>query len=247
LDSTAKEPLPGRPRRRRRLIVAFLAVVAGGVLVVAGANLYVLSRGSATIYPDATSAAPSETAIVPGALVNADGTMSQMLDDRVRQAANLWRAGKVERILVSGDHGAWKYDEPTTMRLALTQMGVPARIIFTDHAGFNTRATMERARRIFGVDDALIVTQDFHMKRALFLADSAGLDAEGVSSDFHDYGSQGLRSGVREVASRVKAVGDVIIGSDVVGGPRIPIDGPAYASWGPSPPQGTPPAGAPAP
>jgi SanA protein len=235
----------GRARKPwRRTGLAALAAVAVVALVVVAANLYVLARGDATVYADAASAEPAQTAIVPGALVEPDGRMSEMLADRVRQAVALWRAGKVDRILVSGDHGDWKYDEPTTMRLAMTRMGVPPGVIFTDHAGFNTRATMERAVDVFGVADALVVTQGFHMKRALFLAEAAGLDAEGVTSDLHDYGGQGIKSGLREVASRVKAVGDVIIGPDVVGGPPVPISGPSSASWGPDPPPGTPPAGA---
>ena len=215
------------------------------MLVVAGTNAYVLIKGDAVVYSDAGTAEPAQTAIVLGALVEPDGTTSRMLADRVDQAANLWKAGKVERILVSGDHGEWRYDEPTTMRLALADRGVPEEIVFTDHAGFNTRATMVRAQKVFGVDDAIVVTQGFHMRRALYLADAAGLDAEGLTSDLHTYGGEGIKSNVREVASRVKAVGEVILGSDVIGGPEISIQGTASASWGPSPPRGTPPAGAP--
>lgn len=232
-------------RRHRRFLIPGLTLVAFGALLLAGTNAYVLIRGDGPVYADARAAEPADTAIVLGAMVNPDGTMSQMLADRVEQAASLWQAGKVKHILVSGDHGAWRYDEPTTMKNALIRRGVPARVIFTDHAGFNTRATMVRADEIFDVHDAVIVTQGFHMKRALFLADAAGLDAEGVTSDLHSYGGQGLKSSVREVASRVKAVGDVIFGSQVTGGPEIPIQGTAQASWGAAPPDGTPPAGAP--
>jgi SanA protein len=240
------EPSPEeRPRYRRRALIAATAVTASFLLIVAAANVVVLIGGDARVVDDPRAAEPARTAIVPGALVNADGTMSTMLEDRVKRAAELWKQGKVERVLVSGDHGRWRYDEPTTMRLALAGMGVPQRVIFTDHAGFDTRSTMERARRVFQVDDALIVTQGFHMRRALFLADAAGIDAQGVTSDLHGYGAQGLKSGLREIASRLKAAGEVLIGRDVVGGPPIPISGPAVASWGPDAPAGTPPAGAP--
>jgi len=239
------ESRPGFFKRHRRVFLPGIALCALGVLLVAGTNAYVLIRGDATTVSDAKSADPAETAIVLGALVEPDGRMSRMLSDRVDQAANLWHEGKVKRILVSGDHGQWQYDEPTTMKRALVGQGVPEDVIFTDHAGFNTNATMVRAHEIFDVDDALVVTQGFHMKRALFLADAAGLDAEGVTSDLHEYGGQGLKSSVREVASRVKAVGDVIFGGSVMGGPEIPIEGTASTSWGPAPPEGTPPAGAP--
>jgi len=227
------------------VLIAAAALCGAGLLLIAGINLYVLARGNQAVYDNPDSAAPAQVEIVPGALVKPDGSMSLMLIDRVEQAAELWKDGKVERILVSGDHGAWRYDEPTTMRFALAELGVPQRVIFTDHAGFGTRATMERAQQIFGVEDALVVTQGFHMRRALFLADAAGIDAEGVTSDLHGCGAQGVKSDVREVASRLKAAVEVLFNRGVTGGPPVPIDGPATASWGRSPPRGTPPAGSP--
>jgi SanA protein len=172
--------------------------------------------------------------------------MSAMLADRVRQAAALWDAGKVEKILVSGDHHSWDYDEPDTMRKALVRMGVPGRDVFEDHAGFDTWATMVRARSIFGVKDAVVVTQGFHMPRALFLADAAGIHASGLTADLHQWGYQGRKSEVREVLSRVKAIADVTLDTPAMAGPRIPIDSTdGRESWGPVPPPGTPPAGSP--
>jgi len=222
---------------------AGLAVVL--TLLVAAANVYVLLEGE-----DSTSSVAdvpkTEVAIVPGALVKPDGEMSAMLGDRVDQALRLWQAGKVEKILVSGDHGSWKYDEPDTMRIALVRGGVPPRDVFEDHAGFDTWATMVRARNIFGVRRAVVVTQGFHMPRALYLADHAGIDATGLTADLHTWGYQGRKSEAREVLSRVKAVADVTLDTPAMAGPKIPIattDG--RESWGPAPPPGTPPAGAP--
>jgi SanA protein len=222
------------------------ALAALLVLLVAAANVYVLFDGD-----DSTSSIAEvpkvEVAIVPGALVQPDGKMSVMLADRVKDAARLWHAGKVEKILVSGDHGQWTYDEPDTMRQALVRHGVPPRDIFEDHAGFDTWQTMERARGIFGVERAVVVTQGFHMPRALFLAEQAGIDATGLVSDLHRYGYQEKKSEVREVLSRVKAIYDVTVDTPAMAGPKIPIattDG--RGSWGPAPPPGTPPAGAPA-
>ena len=242
---------PVRVRRRdpspwrRRLLIAAALLVAIGLLMVLVTNLIVLLKSDGQIWSKPADASHAEVAIVPGALVNQDGTMSLMLADRVNQAAALYEQGKVEKILVSGDHGQWSYDEPTTMRRALIDRGVPANVIYTDHAGFNTNATMQRARDIFGVTDAIIVTQGFHMKRSLYLADAAGFEANGLTSDLHGYGGQGIKSDVREVASRAKAVLDVLRGAPVIGGEPVPISGPARASWGPAAPEGTPPAGAP--
>jgi len=232
-------------RRWPRLTKFAIGGAIALVLVVAAANLYVLWSGG-----DSTSSVAdvpkTEVAIVPGALVERDGDLSVMLAARVEQASRLWHAGKVEKILVSGDHGTWKYDEPDTMRKALVRDGVAPEDVFEDHAGFDTWATMVRARRIFGVDEAVVITQGFHMPRALYLADAAGIDATGLTADLHHWGYQGRKSTVREVLSRVKAVADVTLDTPAMAGPKIPIattDG--RESWGPAPPPGTPPAGSP--
>ncbi|HEX5929500.1 MAG TPA: ElyC/SanA/YdcF family protein [Solirubrobacterales bacterium] len=233
-------------RRWPRLSKAALGGAAALALFVLGSNAYVLLEGSGRSTETVAEVRPAEVAIVPGALVEPDGDMSAMLADRVRQAAALWHAGKVEKVLVSGDHGAWAYDEPGTMRRALVAAGVRPEDVFEDHAGFETWATMVRARSIFGVRDAVVVTQGFHMPRALFLAEAAGIDATGLTADLHEWGFQGRKSTVREVLSRVKSVVDVTLDTPAMAGPRIPIsqaDG--RESWGPSPPPGTPPAGAP--
>jgi SanA protein len=226
----------------RALAILFAALV----VAVLASNAYIVlsTRGEATsVIADLPHA---QAAIVPGAQVRPDGTMSLMLADRVDRTVKLWRAGKVDRILVSGDHGQWAYDEPDTMREALVRAGVPGRVIFTDHAGFNTRATMVRARKIFDVQSAIVVTQGFHMDRALFLANAAGIDrVRGLTSDQHHYGQKQVESDIREILARPKAVFDTAIGAGVMGGPQIPITGDGRASWGPKPPAGTPPAGAP--
>jgi len=203
------------------------------MLLVALANVYVLTSGGDST-GDIAEVPHAEVAIVPGALVEPDGNLSAMLAARVEQASRLWHAGKVEKILVSGDHGTWKYDEPDTMRKALVRDGVAPRDVFEDHAGFDTWATMVRARSIFGVRSAVVVTQGFHMPRALYLADAAGIDATGLTADLQEWGVQGRKSAVREVLSRVKAVTDVTLDTPALAGPKIPIattDG--RESWGP--------------
>ncbi len=235
-------PLRRWPRLSRLALGGLGLLVALVVL----ANAYVLLSTEGEATGDVADVPRAQVAIVPGALVKPNGKMSAMLADRVRQAAALWDAGKVEEILVSGDHHSWAYDEPDTMRKALVRMGVPGRDVFEDHAGFDTWATMVRARSIFGVEDAVVVTQGFHMPRALFLADAAGIDATGLTADLHQWGYQGHKSEAREVLSRVKAIADVTLDTPAMAGPRIPIsstDG--RESWGPTPPAGTPPAGSP--
>jgi SanA protein len=238
----ASYPLRRWPRLSKALISGAFVVV----LLVVGSNAYILlsAEGEST---DRVAEVPrAQVAIVPGALVQPNGRMSGMLRDRVSQASALWHAGKVEKILVSGDHHTWAYDEPGTMRKALVADGVSPRDVFEDHAGFDTWATMVRARGIFDVRDAVVVTQGFHMPRALFLADAAGIDATGLTADQHRWGYQGKKSEIREVLSRVKAIADVTLNTPAMAGPSIPIsqaDG--RESWGPAPPPGTPPAGSP--
>jgi SanA protein len=158
----------------------------------------------------------AQAAIVLGAGLNRNGSMSGMLYDRVQQAIRLYRAGKVDRILVSGDHHTWGYDEP---------------------------GTMQRAVKVFGVRSAVVVTQGFHMDRALYLAREAGLHATGLTADLRPYGRQGQISTVRELLARAKAVGEVVEGRDVLLGPPHPISGDGRSTWGPAPPPGQGPPG----
>ena len=215
-------------------------------LLIVGANAYILLSTEGESTSDVADVAPAEVAIVPGAQVMSNGHMSGMLADRVNEAYLLWRAGKVKKILVSGDHGSWKYDEPDTMRKALVRDGVAPEDVFEDHAGFDTWATMVRARSIFNVHDAVVVTQGFHMPRALYLAEEAGIHASGLLADQHHWGANGKKAEVREVFARVKALWDTTMNTPAMAGVRIPIqtsDG--RESWGPAPPPGTPPAGSP--
>jgi SanA protein len=218
---------------RRRLRLALL-VLAIPVAVVAAANAYVLldARGGTR---DSIAALPqAQTALVLGAQVRPDGTPSAMLEDRIATAEALYRAGKVEKLLLSGDHGRASYDEVGTMRRALLERGIPADDIFTDHAGFDTWDSAQRARRVFGVESAIVVTQRFHMARALFAAHRAGLDASGYAADRRDYGGVLARLRLREALARVKVVADAVAGSDPrFLGPQLPIEGDGRATWGP--------------
>jgi len=138
-------------RRWPRLSRLALAGGAAPMLAIAAANAYILLSTSGESTGNVADVPHAQVAIVLGAFVKPDGKMSPMLADRARQADALWKAGKVDRILVSGDHHSWAYDEPDTMRKALVADGVPPRVIFEDHAGFDTWASMVRARSIFGV------------------------------------------------------------------------------------------------
>jgi SanA protein len=160
-----------------------------------------------------------------------------MLADRIKAAEELYRAHKVDKLLLSGDHGQWRYDEVGTMRRALLRDGVKPEDVFTDHAGFDTWDSAQRARRVFAVNSVIVVTQDFHMARALYAARRAGLHASGYSADRRRYGAVMGRLRVREAFARVKVVADALTGAKPrFLGRRIPIDGDGRRSWGPEAP-----------
>lgn len=142
--------------------------------------------------------------LVLGAYVLPDGTASSMLNDRLNEGYELYEQGKAPKILVSGDHGRKDYDEVNAMKNFLMNKGVPGRDIFMDHAGFSTYESVYRARDIFRVQKVIIVTQEYHLMRAVFLAREMGLEAYGAASDKHDYGQVMAYYKLREIAARNK-------------------------------------------
>lgn len=188
-------------------------VVSLVVLVVVSANVWIWGASAGRIEelgaPDDTAAAP--VAIVLGAAVYPSGEPSPWLRYRLDIAARLYRSGRVEAILVSGDNGRENYNEPVAMRRYLVAAGIPAEAIALDYAGFDTYDTCVRARRIFGIERALLVTQDFHEPRAVAICRSVGLDVDGVGdSRAHSDRIGWTVSWVRERAAAIKAVVDVV-------------------------------------
>jgi SanA protein len=220
--------LPAVPRRRFLIPLAALPL-----LVVAIPNAVVLLDARGEARTELAAVEHAEAALVLGAQVKPDGTPSAMLADRIAAAADLYHAGKVDKLLLSGDHARWEYDEVGAMRKALQDRGVPPEDLFTDHAGFNTWDSSQRARRVFGVNSVVVVTQRFHMARALYDARRAGLKVSGYAADRRSSGRVMRRLQVREAAARVKTLGDAITGADPhFLGVRIPITGDGRASWG---------------
>jgi len=126
-----------------------------------------------------------------------------MLADRLDCGIRLYESGASDRLLMSGDHGREEYDEVNVMKDYAVQAGISSEAVFMDHAGFSTYESLYRARDIFQCKRILIVTQGYHMYRALYIAESLGLDAQGVASDPRAYAGQAMRE-VREIAARVK-------------------------------------------
>ncbi|WP_329120846.1 SanA/YdcF family protein [Streptomyces sp. NBC_01353] len=200
-------PLPRTTRARRRTVQA---VMLGAVLALAPATW---THAVADSRLRTTAEVPAQdVAVVFGAGLW-KGRPTPYLAHRLDTAAELYRAGKVKVVLVTGDNSRVEYDEPDAMRAYLTERGVPDGRIVSDYAGFDTWDSCVRAKRIFGVDRAVLVTQDFHIKRAVALCRAAGIESYGVKVvEPHD--SVFYYGGVRELVAAGKAAVDAALRPD---------------------------------
>jgi len=176
------------------------------IIIASNALIYVASRPY--IYDDAQAMLQAEVAIVPGAAVLGNAVPAPIFADRADAAIALYKAGKVSKILVSGDNSAVSHNEVNPARRYLLERGIPDQDIFLDHAGFDTYSSMYRARAIFGVSSAVITTQSFHLPRAVFIARRMGIDAYGMNADL---GHILLRNYLREVLANEKALLDLAL------------------------------------
>ena len=173
-----------------RIFLSLLALALVGVLIFAAINKYVYSQNSDKIKTSITEVPaeePKRTAIVFGARVWDDGSPSNSLYDRVLTGVELYRAGRVGRLLMSGDKTGENYDEPAAMKKLALQLGVPESEIVLDNDGKRTFETCSRAKEVFGIQKAVLVTQDYHLPRALYLCNSLGVDSIGITANRRKY------------------------------------------------------------
>ena len=188
-----------------RVACAVLCLCLSGMLAVVGINTYVVCSADDYILSveDAAALTDVDCILVLGCGVRDDGSPSAMLRDRLRRSVELYQLGAAPKLLMSGDHGRENYDEVTTMKAFALDAGIPTEDVFMDHAGFSTYESMYRAKDIFLADKIIIVTQTYHLYRAIFIARSLGIEAYGVDADLVGYGN-GFAREVREVLARVK-------------------------------------------
>lgn len=210
-------------KRLVTLIFIFGIIGALGLLVT---NIYVeMSIKGRIINEEKASKLHADCILVLGAGVYSNGKPSPMLVDRLSEGVHLYKLGASEKLLMSGDHSRVNYDEVDVMKNYAKDKGVSSKNIFMDHAGFSTYESMYRARDIFKSKKIIIVTQKYHMYRALYIAKKLGLNAYGVPSDPRTYGGQTIRD-LREVLARTKDVVNVIIQpKPTYLGDSIPISG----------------------
>ena len=174
------------------------------VLLVVAINVYMmlLTRDYILTSADARHL-DADCVMVLGAGLRRDGKPSAMLADRLRVGIDVYNAGAAEKLLMSGDHGRTHYDEVNAMKAFALEYGIPSPDIFMDHAGFSTYESMYRARDIFQVKKIVIVTQHYHLYRAIYNARQMGLEAYGIPSDLRAYARQPYFD-FRESMARVK-------------------------------------------
>lgn len=166
---------------------------------------------------------PPRVAIVLGAKVWETGDPSNVLYDRIVTAVELYRAGRVRKILMSGDNPSADYDEPTAMKLTAVKLGIPENDVILDFAGRRTYDTCYRAKEIFDVRKAIIVTQEFHQARALYLCNNLGVDSLGVTANRRRYEGENYWA-VREFFSRAGAWFEInFLPFEPIGGDKQPI------------------------
>lgn len=209
----------------RRVLLLFAVSVLGVGGLLALANWWVIRHAQGRIVYSVEKLQPRDVGLVLGTSpILRGGWRNPFFEARMDASAQLFREGKVRHLLVSGDNGHKRYDEPTAMRDALIARGVPAEAITLDYAGFRTLDSVERARAVFGLTETVIITDDFHLPRALFLARAKGLTAVGYQPEPVPW-KWSQKTRVREVMSRVKACLDIYVlrTKPRFGGPREEI------------------------
>ena len=199
-----KKKMP-KSKKIKIAVFSILALCVVSIVALFSINAYVKGHTKDLIITSAEATEQSDVSciVVLGCQVWDDGTPSAILKDRLNRAIELYKLGVAPKIIMSGDHGQVDYDEVHAMKQIAVEKGVSSEDIFMDHAGFSTYETMYRAKEIFDADKIVVVTQEYHLYRALYIADKLGIEAYGVSSDYETYSGQYMRD-LREVLARNK-------------------------------------------
>ena len=186
-----------------KIIIAIVTIIILGIIAVFGINQYVKSVASKNIIQEVENAKESDAILVLGCQVMEDGSLSLMLKDRLDKAIELYKQGISEKIIVSGDHGREEYDEVNAMKKYLIENEIPSESIFMDHAGFSTYESLYRAGYIFKVEKLIVVTQEYHLYRAVYIGNKLGIETYGVPAEKTLYYGQTSRE-IREILARDK-------------------------------------------
>ncbi len=192
-------------KKVKAILLALAAIGLAACLLVLGLNAWIQASTSGRILDTLQAAELTDVdcILVLGCGVWDDGQPSHMLEDRLHRAVQLYVVGTSPKLLMSGDHGQEDYDEVNVMKQFAIDQGIPSEDIFMDHAGFSTYESLYRARYVFGAEKIVIVSQSYHLYRALNIADALDIEAYGVGADYRSYTGQYMRE-IREVLARCK-------------------------------------------
>ncbi len=193
--------------RRFFLFLKYGVVVL--VLFVVGSNVWMYKTARPHLYTDIEALPQAQAILIPGAAILRNGDLSPIFRDRVEIALAVYKAGKASTILASGDNSKLEYNEVEPVQEYLIERGVPKEDIFLDHAGFDTYSSMYRARDVFQAQSVIVVTQWFHLPRAVFIGRTLGMTAYGMKADI---GRPFFKNYVREVFANEKALIDLLLG-----------------------------------
>lgn len=212
--------------KRKHILLILPAVVLAAVLLVLTLNFYVCRKARPYLLtPEESTGLGADCILVLGCGVREDGSPSLMLRDRLEQGVALYQMGAAPKLLMSGDHSRVQYDEVNTMKNYAMERDIPSEDVFMDHAGFSTYESMYRARDIFCARRVIIVSQRYHLPRAVYDARALGLEAWGVAAEDIAYRGQFLRD-VREILARNKDVLYCLLKPEPTFlGDQIPISG----------------------
>ena len=211
----------------RKIIISALAVCLTIGVLALSLNFFIVAKTSERILSpdDAAKLQDVDCILVLGCLVKSNGVPSDMLHDRLSVGVELYDSGASDKLLMSGDHSRTDYNEVGAMKDFATSAGIPSKDVFMDHAGFSTYESIYRAKEIFEAEKIIIVTQKYHLYRALYIADKLGIDAYGVSADLRGYRNQFFRE-VREILARLKDLAFTVTRPEPTYlGEKIPLDG----------------------
>jgi SanA protein len=212
------------------LLIGVLLLIAG-IIVVFLINIYILKTSENYIFQEIRDLPQTQAALVLGAMVYSNGEMSDIFADRVITARELYSAGKVDKLIISGDHGQNGYDEVNVAKEYLLKNEVAPQDIFLDHAGFDTYDSIYRAKEIFQIESMVVVTQEFHVPRAVYIGNALNIETYGYIADRQEYLAASYNF-LRESLARIKAFLNVIFhSSPKYSGKEIPITGDGRLSW----------------
>jgi len=199
-------------RSLKNIFILLFTILVIILIIITYANWKIPHDTKNYIYNSTDSIPAQKAALVLGASKYLrSGHINPYFDNRIKAAAELYKAGKVQAFVVSGDNGNKTYNEPADMRDALIELGVPENVIYLDYAGFRTLDSVVRMNKIFGQDSFIVVSQEFHNERAIFLAQYYGLHAYGYNAKDVGLARLSYRTIAREKFARVKVFIDIIL------------------------------------